>query len=214
MYVHRQSLWLCFAVLLSACSAIDPMPYIYDRSPFSLATQNKGNAHCASLYGDGQLRRLEGKMPLHLNELPTRAMLGINTVPSVSEISAIRVMESLARTCREMRKAAGEPTSATEDILQARISKLRFALYRGDIPYAVYNYGLAQALKSYTAFLHAGEAAAQKGREAGQRTQLTAMAMEQSMMLNARLNHYNSIQSQRTWVCGPSVLSSDLMDCR
>lgn len=214
MHVYRQSVWLCFVVMLSACAAIDPMPYIYDRSPFSITTQEKGNARCASLYGDGQLRRLQGKMPLHLNELPTRAMLAIDTAPTAREISTIKVMENLAQTCRQMREAAGEPTSATEDILQARVSKLRFALYQGDIPYAVYNYGLAKALISYSAFLHAGEAAAQHGREVGQSKQLTAMAFEQNMMLNARLDRYNRMQSQRTWACAPSSFPGGVMDCR
>lgn len=212
MRVHRQSIWLCFCLALTGCYGMDPMPLIFDKAPFSHAAQVEGNAHCAPLFGNGQFARLSGKMPVLSRDVPTRAMLTLNTAPDTEDISAIQALEGVARTCRQMREAAGVPTSATEDILAARISKLRFGLYRGDLPYAVYNYGVAQALKSHNNFLLEGEKAASQGRKVGRDKELTGLMLGQFMALNSRLSAYERATARTSWTCLPSGVGTDL-DC-
>lgn len=191
---------------------MDPMPLIYDRSPFSRATQAAGNAHCAPLFSAGTFARLAGKMPVQSGDVPTRAMLTLNIAPDAQDMRAIQALESAERTCRQMREAAGAPTSATEDILQARMSKLRLGLYRGDLPYAVYNYGMAQALKSHNQFLLEGEKAAGKGRQVGQGKALNALMLGQFAALGLMLNAYDQAQTRaqapRSWTCTTSSYSS------
>lgn len=221
MHVYRQSLWLCCAVLLAGCYGMDPTGMIYNRSPFSHATQAAGNAHCAPLFNTGQFARLSDKIPVHPGEIPSRAMLSLNSAPDDEDIAAIRALESAERTCRQMRAAAGAPTSATEDILAARLSTLRFGLYRGDIPYAVYNYGMAQALKSHNQFLIAGEQAVQQGRKAGREKEMSALMLGQFMMLSSQLSAFDQTRAQPTaqrlpsWTCTQSSYPSGntYVDC-
>lgn len=200
MRVYRQSLWLCLLLVLSGCSFVDPMALAFDTSPFSYASQTKGNSHCATLYANSSFNLLKGKMPVLPGELPTRAMLQVGTAPITDEISAIKSLESAVRTCRKLRAAAGVPTSATEDILASRLSKLRYGLFKGDIPYAVYNYGAVQAMRQHNAFVLSGEQAAQKGREIGKNKsrQITAAQINALSMSLAR---YQAQPQTQTWSC-------------
>jgi len=88
--------------------------------------------------------------------LPSRDMLANARARSKAVVQAIGALEGAIRNCNALRAANGMQTSASEDILQARISRLRYGLYAGEIPYAVYNYGLAQALRKHTAFMVRG----------------------------------------------------------
>lgn len=201
MHVYRQSLWLCLWLGLSACSSIDPMAMAFNTSPFSQSTQAKGNAYCATLYANRSFGTLQGKMPVMPGELPTRAMLQVTTAPEAQEIAAIQSLESAMRTCRQLRAAAGVPASATEDILAARLSKLRFGLYKGDIPYAVYNYGAVQAMRSHNAFILSAEQASQKGREIGgaKAQQIALQAQINSLRVN--LDSFESRPQMQSWTC-------------
>jgi len=158
------------AVLVGGCSAMGP-------PAFSYTSQEQGNKICAALFNVSQIELLSTKMPVLPGQLPSRAMLMINEAPSKPESQGIGMLESAIRNCTVLRAAAGVPTSASEDILQARISRLRYSLYKGDIPYAVYNYGLAQALKKHTEFMVQGEQAYTNGKTAGD-TQLFGFALQ------------------------------------
>lgn len=208
--MYRQYFWLCLSLALSGCSAVDPMALAFDTSPFSYASQTKGNAHCATLYANNSFNLLKGKMPVMPGELPTRMMLQIGTAPGTDEISAIKSLESAVRTCRKLRAAAGVPTSATEDILAMRLSKLRYGLFKGDIPYAVYNYGAVQAMRQHNAFLLGAEQAAQKGREIG-RQKAGQIAAAQTSALSMSLANYQALPQTQTWSC--SATSSTEMLC-
>jgi len=201
MCAHRQSLWLCFVFALSGCSSVDPMAMMFNTSPFSQSSQANGNAHCATLYANSSFNRLKGKMPVLPGELPTRAMLQINTAPEPEEIAAIKSLESAVRTCRQLRAAAGVPTSATEDILATRLSKLRYGLFKGDIPYAVYNYGAVQAMRKHNAFVLSGEQAAQKGREIGKNKSEQITLAAQFSTLSMSLANYQAQPQMKTWSC-------------
>jgi len=144
-------------------------------------------------------------------DVPTRSMMSMATTPSTKEVTAIQALEMATRNCQKLRAAAGVPTSATEDILTARISKLRYGLYKGKIPYAVYNYGLAQAMRKSNAFMMAGQKAAQKGKQIGdQRFQQDMMQAQMTLQMNSlrsSLNTYNNSMPMmpRTWYCqGPT----------
>ena len=201
MHVYRQYLWLCLVLGLSACSTLDPMAMAFNTSPFSQSTQDKGNSHCATLYANSAFGALKGKMPVLPGELPTRAMLHVTTAPSVQEIAALKSLESARRTCRQLRAAAGVPTSATEDILAARLSRLRYGLYKGDIPYAVYNYGAVQAMRSHNAFILSAEQGAQKGREIGRREAEQGALQAQISILSMNLNSFQSRPQMQSWTC-------------
>lgn len=206
--MYRQSLWLCFFVIVSACSSVDPMALAFNTSPFSQSTQAKGNAHCATLYANSAFSLLKGKMAVLPGELPTRAMLQVNAAPELGEIAAIKSLESTMRTCHQLRAAAGMPTSATEDILAARLSTLRFGLYRGDIPYAVYNYGAAQAMRKHNAFILSAEQAEQKGREISNRKAQQIALGAQINSLRVNLDSFDSRVQTQSWTCtGTSELT-------
>jgi len=205
MSLSRQYIWLSFLFLLSGCVTTDPSALIFNTSPFSQAAQDQGNAHCASLYGNSSFNQLKGKMPVLPGALPSRAMLRINTAPDTQEMAAIKSLESAMRTCRQLRAAAGVPTSATEDILASRISKLRFGLANGSIPYAVYNYGVVQAMRENNAFMLGGAQAAQKGREIGrQKGQQFWQSTQQAIQMDTlqmNLNTYENQALQKVWTC-------------
>jgi len=213
MQLLRQYIWILVPLMITGCNVhtFDPTSLMYDTSPFSQETQAKGNAHCTTLYSNAQFRHLKGKMPVMPGEIPTREMLSVATVPNNDEVKAIQNLESAVRNCRKLRAAAGVPTSATEDILAARLSKLRYGLYKGEIPYAVYNYGVAQAMRKNNTFMMAGEKAAQHGKVVGQQRQSQAELMADVNSLNSSIRNYNndlnnfnrSIPSG-TWFCkGP-----------
>lgn len=219
MCVYRQAIGLLLAVALSGCMSLDPTPWMYDQSPFSHSTQAQGNATCAPLFANGQFSRLDGKMPIHPGDIPTAAMLTLNVAPDPQDIVAIQALEGAARTCLSMREAAGVPTSASEDILQSRISKLRLALYRGDLPFAVYNYGVAQALKSHNRFLLEGEQAAAMGRRVGQDRESASLLLGSFMALSSALTAYDKSTAQAAkpphWTCTTSAYPSGntYVDC-
>lgn len=197
MPLIRQCIWCPILILLSACVPAELAPYVYDTSPFSQETQAKGNAHCAALYGNAQFNQLKGKMPIMPNDIPTRAMIHNGLAPTDTEIASIQMLESATRNCTKLRAAAGVPTSATEDILAARLSKLRYGLYKGQIPYAVYNYGVAQAMRKNNAFILSSEQDLQKGTEIGDERQRQAI----KEMQNNISSFNNSSIPDGVWVC-------------
>lgn len=192
----RAILWfalsLGFACLLAGCIAVGPPAFSYE-------TQERGNRMCADLYTARAIQNLHLKMPILPGEKPTRDMLMIREAPSPAETQAIGALETAIRNCKSLRAASGFPTTASEDILEARVSRLRFALYKGDIPFAVYNYGVAQALKKHTAFMVQGERAYSQGKAAGT-AKMADMGLGQ---ISQAYQRYTS-QSPRTgpgWVC-------------
>ena len=187
MQLLRQSVYLIFPLIVSGCAEMTP--FIYNTSPFSSAAQAEGNAQCSELYSNAQFQHLKGKMPVRPGTIPTRAMLSIATVPSDNEVRAIQALEAAVRNCQKLRAVAGSPTSATEDIQAARVSRLRYGLYKGEIPYAVYNHGLVQVLRQSQDFMLAGETAGQRGKEIGQERQRQALMHAQTQ---ANLNSINS----------------------
>jgi|GEM_PF-1662739 len=208
MRTCRQYIYVTFCFMLTGCYGIDVTPWVYNSSPFSQETQNTGNALCSGLYGNTQFNRLKGKMPVMPGRIPTRAMLNINAVPNEMEVAAIQRLEGAIRNCGKLRAAAGVPTSATEDILSARISKLRYGLYKGQIPYAVYNYGVAQAMRTSNNFMMSGEKAAQEGKQFGQQRQAQMETMNAMIRLNANvinaqnsLDNFNNSIPTGTWFC-------------
>jgi len=178
----------------------------------------EGNAECAALYGNGQFNRLSDKMPVSPGALPSAAMLALNVVPDPQDVQAIQALEGAVRTCQRLREAAGVPTSASEDILNERISRLRLGLYRGDLPYAVYNYGVAQAMKSHNRFLVEGEQSAARGHTVGDERANATMA-GQMMALSGLLSAYDRARAQAqrppNWTCTTSTYSSGntYVDC-
>ncbi|MFC1673298.1 hypothetical protein ACFL12_04000 [Pseudomonadota bacterium] len=210
MRVYRQLIWLCAAVLVAGCLPFDPTPSVFNRSPFARTTQAEGNAHCAGLFATNNYAPLAGQMPIAPGELPTAQMMEITLAPNAGQVTAIQTLENAARECRARREAAGIPTSATEDILAHRTSQLRYGLYKGEIPFAVYNYGLAKALRQHNAFLIEGERAAQQGREAGQTIQM----LGQFGTLAALLGVFDQGAEQQTqWTCASGPVPNDSVDC-
>jgi len=158
------------AVLNGGCSSMGPPAFSYD-------SQDRGNNMCAALFEVPQIQSLKSKMPILPGQLPSRAMLKVNQAASTAEVRAIGALESAIRNCATLRASGGIPTSASEDILQARISRLRYGLYAGEIPFAVYNYGLAQALRKHTEFMVQGEKAYTQGKAAGE-MQMLGLALQ------------------------------------
>lgn len=147
------SFWLYFGDLL-VIAALSTAGCVGSAPPtFSYGAQQRGNALCATMYDNHNIQLLSGKMPLRPGEMPTREMLMINESPDKNEVQAIGALEAAVRNCHTLRANAGQPTSASEDILEARTSQLRYGLYKGAIPYGAYNYGLAQVLKRHADFL-------------------------------------------------------------
>ena len=193
---------VAISVFLGGCSAMGP-------PAFSYASQERGNKVCAGLFGISEIKLLSTKMPIVPGQLPSRDMLMINQAPSVVETQAIGTLESAIRNCALLRTAAGMPTSASEDILQARISRLRHDLYSGHIPYAVYNYGLAQALKKHTEFMVQGEQAYTQGKAAGE-NQLFGLTLQNLV----GVPNAGPLQGSG-WSCSsPSAASSPSITCR
>lgn len=124
---------------------------------FSYVHQNSPNTVCADQFGIADIQVLRAKMPILPGQMPTRAMLDINETPTAQETRAITLLDTAIHNCQTLRATAGHATSASEDILEVRVGKLRRALSNGEIPYAVYNYGLAKILKRHAAFMAQGE---------------------------------------------------------
>jgi len=192
--------WLCrgfavvtLAALTSGCEAMGP-------PAFSYTSQERGNKVCASLFDAPAILGLKSKMPVLPGQLPSREMLQVNQAPSKAEIQAIGALESAIRNCKALRAANGMPTSASEDILQARTSRLRYGLYAGEIPFAVYNYGLAQALRKHTEFMVQGEKAYTQGKAAGE-TQMMGLAL-QNLATPARAAP--TTPPGGGWICAPN----------
>ncbi len=184
-----------------------------------LATVNVGKVRmdddCLPLYRAASFTSLRGKIPVQPAEVPTRAMLLAAGAPTAEEIQAIKKLEEADRQCREIRSNNKNPVSATEEILNQRISKLRYGLFNGDIPYAVYNYGVAKAIKEQNAFHVQGQEAFAKGREIGGQkaaafnAQLQQMQMQSQMnSIQNQLNYYNS-SSTGYWNCTVTSSTAD-----
>jgi len=213
---------LCLAGLalaLAGCVGADPGPVAYGGASFSPTAPYAGAGDCAQLFAAERFARLAGKMPVFPGQMPDRAMLGLDAAPDARDIADIQSLEGAMRTCRQLRAAAGVTTSATEDILNARISKLRYGLYHGDISYAVYNYGVARALDSYNRFLLEGERAAQRGRKAGEERNVQALMLGRYSMLNTLLTTYErragGNRPPPDWTCTPTAMfdGTTYVDC-
>jgi len=160
---------------------------------------------CAPLFDVPHIQALKSKMPILPGQLPTRDMLSVDQAPSKAEVQAIGALESAIRNCKALRATGGIPTSASEDILQARISRLRYGLYSGEIPFAVYNYGLAQALRKHTEFMVQGEKAYTQGKASGE-MQVLGLAL-QNLTTTARTST-STVGTGGGWVCSANTGSS------
>lgn len=174
--------------------------------PSGLMTAEKSEAEtvCGSLFADNRLAPIQGRMAFAPGDIPSRAMLQIADSPNDEAVIAIKLVEELTRTCKQMREDAGKPTSAMEDIAESRISKLRYGLFNGEIPYGVYNYGVAQVLRESMQFASEGAQAYAEGEEIGKQAALAQIQqMNMQMQMNAmqtRVNSYNTMQT-KTWHC-------------
>lgn len=142
---------------------------------FVMSNQEKGNEVCSALFSASQMDSIRTKMVITPGDIPLRTMMSNNDTPTKGEAQSIKYLEATIRQCNTLREAAGNPTSASEDILETRISKVRYALYNREIPYAVYNYGVAKALRSHTEFISEAETAYSKGKEIGRKTAYESM---------------------------------------
>ncbi|MEG3619410.1 hypothetical protein V5T82_13160 [Magnetovibrio sp. PR-2] len=162
-------------------------------SAFSKVSQQKGNAHCADLFNAPEFAVLKGKMPILPGELPTREMILSNAPISEEEGHAVKALEGAIRACHALRNTADMPTSATEEIVEQRLSNLRYGLFKGEIPFAVYNYGLAKALREQAKFRNSGVVAAEQGRKIGeQKTAQMVQQVQQQMRMNQLQNQLNA----------------------
>lgn len=186
------------AALSGGCSSMGPPAFSYD-------SQERGNKMCAALFEVPQIQALKSKMPILPGQLPSRDMLKVNHAASTSEVQAIGALESAIRNCAALRVTGGIPTSASEDILQARISRLRYGLYAGEIPFAVYNYGLAQALRKHTEFMVQGEKAYTQGKAAGE-MQMLGLAL-QNLTTSASATT-SSGGAGGGWICSTNAANS------
>ncbi|MGB0670837.1 MAG: hypothetical protein ACPGNT_05025 [Rhodospirillales bacterium] len=178
---------------------------------------------CDSLFANDALAPLRGVIPVGPRDLPTKAMLADNTVPGKEQIAALQILEAAERTCKDVKAEAGIETSAMEDIVGVRLSKLRYGLYQGEIPFAVYNYGVAKALKEKAQFSVEAEEAYARGEEVGaQKAAQFASTMNQIQMQNqlntiqSQYNYYNTMNSFKTWNCTASSFGYNMasISCR
>lgn len=124
-------------------------------------------SQCATLYGNVAFNSIRSKMVLYPGGTVTRELLSIHQVPTDKEKTSIKNLENASQTCLQMHADAGLTTSVDDDILNQRASKLRYGLYKGEIPYSTYNYGMALAKKEKNEAFLKGEAAYQKARAVG-----------------------------------------------
>ena len=160
------------------------------------------------------------KLMIGPDNMPTRTMITLMDAPSDTEMAAIQRLEGTNRTCKNMRFAADLTTIASEDIYEARVSKLRYGLYKRDIPFGVYNLGVAHAMKEKIRSQNEGAVAYEKGLEIGrQRFKADLQQMSTQMQLDAmqsQLNSYNNSLSRQTyWNCdfGSFVGGSARVSC-
>ena len=204
VWLWRVFVLVSVATLSGGCASMGPPAFSYD-------SQQRGNKMCAPLFDVPQIQVLKSKMPILPGSLPTREMLANSKAPSRADVRAIGALEGAIRNCNTLRASGGVPTSASEDILQARISRLRYGLYAGEIPYAVYNYGLAQALRKHTEFMVQGEKAYTEGKAAGEK-QLLGLAL-QNLTSTSRAAS-SAAGAGGGWVCStPSGASGTTVTC-
>ena len=150
---------------------------------------------CNTLYADGGLEVLKAKMAIRSTDVPTREMIALNEGPTESEITAIKKVEEIRQTCLSMFKEAGYTTTAGQDIMEARMSRLRYGLYKGEIPYAVYNYGFAQALREQVEYDHMSSVAYSEGQALGaQRFAQSLQQMQTQMQMQAQQQQINALE--------------------
>jgi len=198
VWLYRAFALAMLAMLNGGCSTMGPPAFSYN-------SQERGNKMCAPLFDVPHIQALKSKMPILPGQLPTRDMLSVDQAPSKTEVQAIGALESAIRNCTALRATGGVPTSASEDILQARISRLRYGLYTGEIPFAVYNYGLAQALRKHTEFMVQGEKAYTQGKAAGE-MQMLGLAL-QNLTTSASAPTATS-GAAGGWICSTNAGSS------
>ncbi|GAB6052773.1 hypothetical protein JCM17960_15930 [Magnetospira thiophila] len=168
------------------------------------AEKSRGNkeieAQCEAAMGQANLSVLDGKMAYRHDEIPTREMLLITDSPTQDEVDAVQRLQQVKETCKKMREDAGYTTSATEDLMESRRAKLRYGLFKGEIPFGVYNYGVAQVLRKQSSFQASADESFEAGRKAGQQK---AMAEFSNMNNQMRYNSY--MNTPKTWNCYASV---------
>lgn len=166
---------------------------------------------CLPLYQSVSLNPVRGKMPILPTDIPTRAMLMVAEAPSNAEVQAIKQLEEADRACKQLGETNGRSSSATEDILASRISRLRYGLFNGEIPFAVYNFGVAKAIKEQIIFAIEGQDAYARGEEVGGQRALAHIQLlstqNQINNMQNRLNQYN-MNSSRSWNCDFSTLAT------
>ncbi len=171
----------------------------------------KANGRCETLIQEANLGSLDSKMVYLKGAIPTREMISLNEGPTDDEIKALQRLEGVRQTCRSLRNQAGYTTTAGEDIMEARLSKLRYGLYKGEIPYAVYNYGVAQAMREEMQYQAMSDQAYAQGKEIGRQRALAQMEQSlQQMRYQAQINNLqnqiNTFNSgfKGTWNCTAS----------
>lgn len=182
------------------------------REKLARGAQTETLEYCGDLFADSTLDTLKGKMVFVPGSVPTQEMLLVDNQPGEEALSAIKLVEEKVRACKQLRADAGHETSAMEDIAEARISKLRYGLYKGDIPYGVYNYGVAQVRRESQQFAFEKTKAYAEGKVIGNRAalaqlnqQINQMNMQTQMnSMQSQLNSYQSTNYGRTWSCSGS----------
>ncbi|WP_148560783.1 hypothetical protein [Magnetospira sp. QH-2] len=140
--------------------------------------------------------------------VPTKDMLLINAPLTQEEMDAVQRLQQAKETCKRLRTAAGLRTSATEDIMESRRAKLRYGLFKGEIPFGVYNYGIAQSLRKEAQFQASADESFEVGKKMGQEKAMAEFNQLQTQMqinsLNNQMMYNNYMSSTRTWNCSAS----------
>lgn len=172
-------------------------------------------SRCNALLKADGLNPIRDKIPLSSTAIPTKAMLSLNQGPTDEELDALQLFEETRTTCQSGLREAGHTTTANEDIMSARLSRLRYGLFRGEIPYAVYNYGLASALRETVIYEEEAARAYAQGEEIGRKALAAHMQQLNTQMqmnsLRNQLNSYNTL-STKTWTC--TSFGSGTYSCR
>lgn len=195
-------------VFIIAASTTGCISQISNYEPTAVTSIKKD---CALQLTSGNTGTLSGKLHVNTEDIPTPEMLVLNEMPTDEEAGAIKLLEELNISCNAKLVAAGYRTTATEDILRQRVKNLRYGLYNRDITYAVYNYGVVEALKETAQFQEAGAEAYARGKEiSAQRFAAQMQQIELQNQLNQinsqfdQYNHNMQLNSFKSWTCTSS----------
>ena len=204
----QRVLVLALMLSMAACVTVDGTefkPGFMINAARSSDDVERAKAACKKRFASGKLAPIRDKMVLDMKTIPTSRMLQMNEAPNDDEIMAIKYLEESSRSCRKSLADAGYPTSAMEDIMEARVSHLRRGLFQGEIPFAVYNYGIVKAMKEQAKFDQVSERAYARGAEIGKQKALAAFQQQQQRMqmndLQNRFDNYQRMDRLQGWNC-------------